>query len=128
MAYVERIRHHGVAPRDRVVDEPTNNVDVVPNHEINVVSRVIWFVAGVLLLLLTFRFVLALLGANPANSFAHFIYSTSYPFVAPFFNLFSYNNIQSGISRIEIYTLVAMAVYVAVAWVLVALTNIGRRP
>jgi hypothetical protein len=48
--------------------------------------------------------------------------------VAPFFNLFRYNSINSGVSRFEVYTLVAMAVYAAVAWVLVALTNIGRRP
>jgi hypothetical protein len=128
MAYTERIRHHGVAPRDRVVEEPANQVDVAPNHEINVVSRIIWVAAGILLLLLAFRFLLAFLGANPANTFAHFVYNVSYPFVVPFFNLFRYNNIQNGVSRVEIYTLVAMVVYAAVAWVLAALANIGRRP
>jgi hypothetical protein len=91
------------------------------------VSRIIWFVAGVILLLLAFRFVLSLLGANTTNGFAQFIYNTSHPFVAPFFGLFNYNNIQYGISRFEVYTLIAMAVYAAVAWVLSALANIGRR-
>lgn len=129
MAYVEHVRHRGVRNRDEVVDEPVATSDVVagPNYGINVVSRIIWFVAGVILLLLAFRFVLALLGANTSNGFAQFIYNTSHPFVAPFFGLFNYNNIQYGVSRFEIYTLIAMAVYAAVAWGLSALANIGRR-
>ncbi len=77
-------------------------------------QRVIWYVAGILLVLLAFRFVLAVLGANPNNGFADFIYSTSHPFVAPFFSLFGYNT-QYGVSRVEIYTLIAMAVYAVVA-------------
>jgi len=128
MAYAERIRHRGVTNRDEVVDEPVATTDVTAerNYGYNVVSRVIWFVAGVILLLLAFRFVLSLLGANTTNGFAQFIYNTSHPFVAPFFGLFNYNNIQYGISRFEVYTLIAMAVYAAVAWVLSALANIGR--
>ncbi|MBX4197522.1 YggT family protein [Candidatus Saccharibacteria bacterium] len=109
------------------MDEPAGGPVVEPNYGINVISRVIWFVGGIILLLLAFRFALSLLGANTTNGFAQFIYNTSHPFVAPFFNLFSYNNIQYGVSRFEVYTLVAMAVYAAVAWVLSALANIGRR-
>ena len=129
MAYAERVRHKGVVHRgDEVVDEPaTTDVVAEPNYGINVISRIIWFVAGVILLLLAFRFVLSLLGANTTNGFAQFTYNTSHPFVAPFFGLFNYNNIQYGISRFEVYTLIAMAVYGAVAWVLSALVNIGRR-
>jgi uncharacterized protein YggT (Ycf19 family) len=93
----------------------------------SILSQIIWFVAGVILILLAFRFLLSLLGANTTNSFAHFIYSASHPFVAPFFGLFNYNNIQYGISRFEVYTLVAIAVYAAVAWILSYLANIGRR-
>ena len=107
---------------DSAVEEP-----VAADRPINVATRVVWFVAGVLLILLAFRFVLALLGANPQNGFANFIYTTSHPFVAPFFNLFNYNVIQSGVSRFEIYTLIAMAVYAAIAWGLASLLNIGRR-
>ena len=132
MAYVQRVKqpwwHRNRS--DVVADEPVAADDtavVAPNYGINIISRIIWFVAGVILLLLAFRFVLALLGANTTNAFAQFIYNTSHPFVAPFFNLFSYNNIQYGVSRFEIYTLVAMAVYAAIAWVLSALANIGRR-
>jgi hypothetical protein len=102
-------------------------VVVADNRGVNVLSRVIWLVAGIILLLLAFRFILSLLGANTTNSFAQFIYNTSHPFVAPFFGLFNYNNIQYGVSRFEIYTLVAMLVYAAIAWILSAAVNIGRR-
>jgi uncharacterized protein YggT (Ycf19 family) len=78
------------------------------------VARIIWYIAGVLLSILALRFLLALLGANPANPFANFVYSITYPFVAPFFSLFSYN-MQYGVSTFEIYTLVAMVLYAIIA-------------
>jgi hypothetical protein len=89
------------------------------------VARVVWFLCGVLEVLLAFRFVLALLGANPANGFANFIYDVSRPFVEPFFSLFSYRT-QYGVSRFEIYTLVAMAVYALIALGIVKLLTIDR--
>lgn len=92
----------------------------------NVASRVIWFIAGIILTLLAFRFVLSLLGANRNNGFASFIYSASYPFVAPFFGLFSYKA-SYGVSRFEFETLVAMAVYAVVAAGIAYLATIGSR-
>lgn len=91
----------------------------------NMAARVIWYVAGVLLVLLAFRFVLALLGANPNNGFANFIYTVSHPFVAPFFSLFGYN-LRYGVTRFEVFTLVAMAVYAIIAWGLARLVTINR--
>ncbi len=95
-------------------------------HRSNVASRVVWFVAGVLLVLLGFRFVLTLLGANTTNSFASFIYKTSHPFVSPFFSLFNYNNQVYGVSRFETYTLVAMVVYAIIAWGIAKLITLNR--
>ena len=88
-------------------------------------ARIIWFIAGVLLTLLAFRFILTLLGANQNNGFADFIYSASHPFVAPFFSLFGYN-MQYGVSKVEIFTLVAMAVYAVVAYGLAKLFTLNR--
>jgi len=94
-------------------------------HKQNVAERVVWYVAGVILVLLAFRFVLSLTGANTTNSFANFIYNTSHPFVAPFFSLFSYKT-NYGVSKFEIYTLVAMAFYAAVAYGIAKLATINR--
>jgi hypothetical protein len=90
-----------------------------------IAARAIWWVAGALLILLAFRFILAALGANPNNGFADFIYSVSHPFVAPFFSLFGYN-LQYGVSRFETYTLIAMAVYAVIAWGLARLVTLNQ--
>ncbi len=95
-------------------------------HGQNVAERVVWFVAGVLLVLLGFRFLLSLLGANTTNGFADFIYSVSQPFVAPFFSLFRYDNYTYGVSRFEVYTLVAIVFYAVVAWGIVKLVTLNR--
>ena len=105
--------------RDEYVQDPQTV------HKQNVAVRVIWFIAGVLLTLLAFRFVLSLLGANESNGFANFIYTVSHPFVAPFFGLFNYD-FQAGRSSFELSTLVAMAVYAIVAAGLARLATITR--
>lgn len=89
-------------------------------------ANIIWFVFGVIMILLGIRFVFALLGANPVNAVANFIYTTSHPFVAPFFGLFHYNVVQTGASRFEIYTLVAILIYGLIAWALTRLVTINH--
>jgi hypothetical protein len=125
MPYVQRARRPFWS-RDQQVVEDDGAVEPVA-YGPSILSQIVWLVAGIILILLAFRFVLSLLGANTGNSFAQFIYNTSHPFVSPFFGLFNYNNVQYGVSRFEIYTLVAMAVYAAVAWLLAYLFSLGRR-
>jgi hypothetical protein len=94
-------------------------------HTRTVAERIVWYIAGVLLTFMAFRFILSLLGANRSNAFADFIYSVTYPFVAPFFGLFGYK-VEYGVARFEIETLVAMAVYALIAWGIVKLININK--
>ena len=89
-------------------------------------ARIVWFIAGVLLTLLAFRFVLVLLGANASNGFVNFIYSASHPFAAPFFGIFGYS-LTYGVSRVELSTLLAMVVYAVVAYGIARLLTI-RHP
>jgi hypothetical protein len=96
-------------------------------HKSNVAERVVWFIAGTLLALLGLRFLFALLGANPNSGIAAFIYGVTYPFVAPFFNLFSYDSATAGASRLEGFTLVAMLIYALIAWGIAKALSI-RRP
>lgn len=116
---VREIRRNDVAPEaDEMRTTTTADSRVTA-------ARVVWYVAGILLGILALRFLLALLGANPANAFASFIYSISYPFVAPFFSLFSYN-LRYGVSRFETYTLVAMAVYALIAYAIARFVTLTR--
>lgn len=112
-----------VAKRTRVVEEDGDVAYIENNATESLAERIVWFIAGALLILLAFRFTLAMLGANPSNAFANFIYELSHPFVAPFFSLFGYN-LQYGVSRFEIFTLVAMAVYAVIAYGLARLINL----
>lgn len=89
-------------------------------------ERIVYYITGIVLTILAFRFVLSLLGANRDNGFANFIYSFSYPFVAPFFGLFGYK-VQYGVSRFEIETLVAIAVYALVAYGIAKMIRIARK-
>lgn len=114
MAYVRQHRMHVVRDTepDTVVDETR---PVTP-----VAARLVYLVGGIITALLGLRFLLSLLGANRGNTFADFIYTTSHPFVAPFFGLFNYKE-QFGVVRFEFETLVAMLFWGFVTWLIVQL-------
>ena len=75
-------------------------------------TQVVWYVLGLIEVLLAFRFVLKLLGANPAAGFTNFIYDVTYLFAAPFLNVFSKSYVAS--STVEWTTILALVV----CWVL----------
>lgn len=96
------------------------------DHGKIVAARVIWFITGVITVLLAIRFVFVLLGANTDNGLVNFIYSITYPLVAPFFGIFSYD-FTAGIARFEYYTLIAMAFYALLAWGITKAMTLNRR-
>jgi hypothetical protein len=81
--------------------------------------QAVYLLFGVIETLIAIRFVLRLLGANSDAGFAQFIYSASGLFVAPFVGLFG--TPQSGSMALELYTIVALAVYPLLAWLLAKL-------
>jgi YggT family protein len=89
-------------------------------------ARIVSLIGGTIMAFLGLRFILSLLGANPANAFAHFIYSVSHPFVAPFFGLFNYRG-ELGIVRFEFETLIAILFWGFVTWMIVRLLTVGVR-
>lgn len=72
-------------------------------------KRIIYYIGGVIMVLLAVRFVLLLLGASRASGFVNFIYSLSGFFVAPFSGIFK--RPVYGTSAFDSATLVAMIVY-----------------
>ena len=111
----------------RTADE----VDEVPvtarqEYHMNVAARIVYLIGSIIIALLGIRFLLALFGANPANSFANFIYDVSHPFAAPFFGLFGYDQ-TLGRSTFEAGTLVGIIVYGLVMLLLVRIVTIGSR-
>ncbi len=88
----------------------------------NILARVVSFIGSAIVALLALRFVLVIVGANAANGFVNFIYSASYPFVAPFFGVFNYQQ-DFGAAHIEWGTLLAIIVYAIVTALLTSLFN-----
>ena len=89
-------------------------------------GRIIYWILGAVEVLLAFRFILALLGANRGNGFAQFIFNVSAPFAQPFFTLFGYEPTY-GASHVELGTIVAMIFYAVVAVGIVAALRLPRR-
>jgi hypothetical protein len=82
-------------------------------------TQIVWYIVGLLEALLAFRFVLKLLAANPSAGFSSFIYNVSYPFDAPFLNVFNVTKVEGSV--FEWTTLLAMFVYWLIAWGIVRL-------
>lgn len=87
-------------------------------------TQIVWYVLGVIEVLLSFRFVLKLLGANPEAGFTDFIYSVTYIFAAPFLNVFNATRVEGSV--FEWTTLLAIAVYALIAWAIIKLFVMGR--
>ena len=85
------------------------------------VARVVYWVFGVIEVLLAARFLLRLLGANREAGFVAFVYGVSGVFMAPFDAVFKTQTAAGA--TLEWSALVALAVYALVAWGIVALVN-----
>lgn len=92
------------------------------------VVNAVWWLVGALEILLAFRFVMKLLGANPNSGFTDFIYTLSGIFVAPFTGIFSTPTTEGDltVSFFETATLVAMITYVVIGWGVVKLLSLNK--
>ncbi len=88
-------------------------------------TQIVWYVLGIIEVLLAFRFILKLLAANPASGFAQFIYQITYVFATPFLSVFRNTRIVEG-SVFEWTTLLAMLVYWMLAAGIIKLFLMGR--
>ena len=80
-------------------------------------SQVITLIFGILEILIGFRVLLELIAANPASPFAHFMYTMSGPFLAPFAGLTVTPSAEGAV--LDIPALVAMAVYGVLYWIVI---------
>lgn len=91
----------------------------------SVASNLVWYLFGVIAIILAARFVLKLAGANSQNSFVSFVYSVSHVLSAPFDSVFNTSNVAHTQSVFQPSILVAIAVYALLAWGIVKLINIA---
>lgn len=87
-------------------------------------TQIVWYIVGLIEVILAFRFFLKLFGANPAADFSSFIYTISYPFVAPFISVFNQTQVKGSI--FEWTTILAMLVFGLVGWGIVKILTMSR--
>jgi YGGT family len=87
-------------------------------------TQIVWYVLGVIEILIAFRLVLKLMAANPAAGFSNFIYTVSYPLVAPFMSVFKVSAIDGNV--FEWTSLLALFVYWVIAMGIINLFLMGK--
>ncbi|MEK7511177.1 MAG: YggT family protein [Patescibacteria group bacterium] len=87
-------------------------------------TQVVWYILALLEILLAFRFVLKATAANASAGFANFIYTITWPFTQPFAAVFGKTQVAGSV--IEWTTLLAMLVYLIVAWGIIKLFLMSR--
>ncbi len=77
-------------------------------------TQVVWYLLGIVEVLLASRFFLKVADANPGAGFVDFIYTLSQPLIMPFATVFGVAQVEGII--FEWITLLAIIVYAIVAW------------
>jgi hypothetical protein len=88
-------------------------------------TQIVWYILGLVEILLAFRFVLKFLGANPEAGFSSFIYGITYVLATPFLTVFRNSVVVQG-SVFEWTTILAMFVYWVIAIGIIRLFLMGK--
>ena len=88
-------------------------------------TQIVWYMLSVIEVLLAFRFVLKIAGANPIAGFSQFIYGVTWILAHPFIAVFRVSSVEGSV--FEWTTLLAMFVYwiVAVGIIRIFLMNVA---
>jgi hypothetical protein len=84
--------------------------------------HIIYYIAGAIEVLLGFRFTFHIFGANPSAGLVMFVDNVSAPLMAPFKTIFPNSSFGTGV--FEWPVLVAMVVYLIVAFGIAELVNV----
>jgi hypothetical protein len=112
------VRDEVVASDAVVADEAAGRWSVL-----DLVTRLIWFLTGLLMVGLVLRFLFKAAGANTGSSFVSFVYNSTAVFVAPFRGIFT--DSVSGNNVFEVSTLVAIVIWALVAFFVTWLLGIA---
>ncbi|HSX48749.1 MAG TPA: hypothetical protein VLE44_00645 [Candidatus Saccharimonadales bacterium] len=117
---VVREKQVGTTPTGKqIVSEKTEVQSSVAERyqTVGLITNLVLYAAGIIEILLLFRFILKILGANPESMFVSFIYNLSGIFESPFRGIFrsaAGNGIETT-SVLEPSTVVALFVYIVIA-------------
>jgi hypothetical protein len=119
----------GVSEAGANIEKETRKVDTSYSASgRTTATNIVWFLVGTITVLLSIRFVLKLLGANPNSSFVNVVYSITNVLTAPFDTIFGVTRTTSGEvnSVFEPSIIVAALIYALLGWGIVKLINLNR--
>lgn len=122
-------KDQGVSETGAAVNQQTKQVNTeVAADSKTTLSNIVWYIVGFIEILLAFRFVLKILGANPNSGFVEFIYTVTGILTMPFDAIFGVAK-TDGVEVTSVFEpsiLVAAVVYLLIGWGIVKLMNIDR--
>jgi uncharacterized membrane protein len=123
--FQEAVRHEQnmdrIAEQNQKINLAENRRAVEAANQNSAIARIVnivYFLFGIVEVILGIRILLHLVAANSANAFANIIDTISYPFVV-LFNTLVQNPILGENSVLEITTIIAMVVWAIIAWLIV---------
>lgn len=105
------------------------NREKIYDHENLKARKYVYYILGVVEVLLAIRLIFKLLGANPSSPFVSFIYSLTQFGLLPFASIFR-TAVTKGIETqavLEPATIIGMIVYALVAWGIIKLIEINKK-
>ncbi len=122
-----------VTSQEDTIESPPTPTIVEPKvTSSQTVEYVIYFLFGFLEVLLVFRLILKMTGANMGSMFVNFLYNMTGIFINPFKGIFS-QTVTPGLENTAVFepaTLIAIVVYAVLAFGIVKLFRImsGKKP
>lgn len=97
---------------------------MVSEKQANKANAYVWYVVGVIDVLVALRFIFFILGAKNTG-FTSILYQVTYPFVALFKGIFPSPTSDTG--YFDTAAVLAIIVYVLLGWGIVSLIDISKR-
>jgi uncharacterized protein YggT (Ycf19 family) len=93
---------------------------------VGMLERLVFFIFGLIQVLLLVRIVFLLLAARESNSIVSFVYELSEIFVAPFRGILGRDEIAAGATELDITAIVALIGWTILEFIILALVRIFR--
>lgn len=128
----QTVKEEQVVKGDQVVksDQVVTNQNVVKDEYVKSprAYMVIWYILGLVEVLLVLRLILKLLGAGTAGGFVNFIYAATDFLIAPFQLIFNTGTTTGLVttSVLEPATIIAMVIYALIIWGISKLIDVIR--
>ncbi len=126
---VTQTEDHGVDVTGTRVQQQTKRIQTESVDPKTTAQNGVWYVLGFIEILIGFRFVLKIFGANPANGFVEFIYNATGLLTVPFDTIFGVTRATAGETHsvFEPSILVAAVIYALIAWGIIKLITINQK-